>query len=46
MTCHKGRYKTALSEHEQILNAIVAKDANLAETAILEHMDNTKTWRT
>ncbi len=41
-TCDQGRYRDAFFEHENILNAIKARDKEKAESAMREHMSNTK----
>jgi GntR family transcriptional repressor for pyruvate dehydrogenase complex len=41
-TCEQGRFKEAFQEHERILRAIEAHDAEEAETAMREHMSNTR----
>lgn len=40
-TCSEGRYTIALKEHEDILNAIVARDPNGAAGAMKKHLNRT-----
>ena len=35
-----GRSRTALEEHKKIVEAIAARDTNLAEQLALEHIEN------